>query len=330
MRARASNRRRRLCGLITFAGNAGVWAQRPGNTSRWAGPFRLTSALTSALATWSSSRACRRTPSGSFGQFAASMPLGFIGCRTYHPELFRTIIDPPRPLRWLFSRSWDRWLGRWHHVVKAAGNLGYGGANARVIRNWPTLLWSTCNPARILRNRGLPSTRAILAIVTTYRASSAPAANCTTRVIASPCAAMDRASRNSRTGLMPGPSFPPSETWRRHWPRPISIWWRVTQNISMRSSPPNSGTVISPVAKLSCLVSKARCWTNWPRPGNHRTMNTWSTARLSDRADERLEWLDRFLVGPLSCHGTFHETTSPHCRTLVRFGDGWRLRHCVR
>ena len=65
--------------------------------------------------------------------------IGIYWLQDYYPELFRTIIDPPRPLRWLFSRSWDRWLGRWHHVVKAAGNLGYGGANARVIRNWPTL-----------------------------------------------------------------------------------------------------------------------------------------------------------------------------------------------
>ena len=39
----------------------------------------------------------------------------------------------------LLDRAWRRQLGAWAHVVKAAGNLGYSGANAIVIRNWPTL-----------------------------------------------------------------------------------------------------------------------------------------------------------------------------------------------
>jgi hypothetical protein len=69
--------------------------------------------------------------------------IGVYWLQDYYPELFRTIIDPPRLFRWLFAKSWDRWLGKWQHVVKAAGNLGYAGPNSRVIRNWPTLVLPT-------------------------------------------------------------------------------------------------------------------------------------------------------------------------------------------
>lgn len=57
----------------------------------------------------------------------------------YHPELVRGLWEYPRPLRAAFSLGWDRYLAHWDHVVKAAGNLGYDGRNAQVIRNWPTI-----------------------------------------------------------------------------------------------------------------------------------------------------------------------------------------------
>jgi hypothetical protein len=57
----------------------------------------------------------------------------------YYPELLRTICDGPRAVRRPFARYWDRHLERWDRVVKVATNLAYDGANALVIRNWPTL-----------------------------------------------------------------------------------------------------------------------------------------------------------------------------------------------
>ena len=57
----------------------------------------------------------------------------------YYPELIRGIWDPPAIARRLVARVWDRHLGAWDHVIKVAGNIGYSGRNARVIRNWPTL-----------------------------------------------------------------------------------------------------------------------------------------------------------------------------------------------
>lgn len=57
----------------------------------------------------------------------------------YYPELVRGIWDPPSFARRPFAAFWNRHLTRWDHVVKAASNLAYSGANARVIRNWPTV-----------------------------------------------------------------------------------------------------------------------------------------------------------------------------------------------
>jgi len=36
-------------------------------------------------------------------------------------------------------RLWDRHLGRWDHVVKAAANIRCGRPDVVVIRNWNTL-----------------------------------------------------------------------------------------------------------------------------------------------------------------------------------------------
>lgn len=72
---------------------------------------------------------------------------GVYWLQDYYPELVRGLWQPPaRPLRWL-ARAWDRALARWDHVVKAAGNLGYHGPNARVIRNWNTLEPGAPRPA---------------------------------------------------------------------------------------------------------------------------------------------------------------------------------------
>jgi hypothetical protein len=61
----------------------------------------------------------------------------------YYPELVRGILDPPEPLRRLLARWFDGQLRRWARVVKIGANLGYEGENAVVIRNWPTVSFST-------------------------------------------------------------------------------------------------------------------------------------------------------------------------------------------
>ena len=65
--------------------------------------------------------------------------LGVYWLQDYYPELVRGVWDAPAPVRRLFDRYWTRELLGWPHVVKAAGNLGYHGPNATVIRNWNTL-----------------------------------------------------------------------------------------------------------------------------------------------------------------------------------------------
>jgi hypothetical protein len=57
----------------------------------------------------------------------------------FYPQLVRGVAPLPPPLTALLGAYWRRELRRWPQVVKAAGNLGYHGANARVIRNWPTI-----------------------------------------------------------------------------------------------------------------------------------------------------------------------------------------------
>ena len=64
---------------------------------------------------------------------------GIYWLQDFYPELIRGVVDFPLTLRRRFSEIWEGRLARWDDVVKAAGNLGYDGANARIIRNWPTL-----------------------------------------------------------------------------------------------------------------------------------------------------------------------------------------------
>ncbi len=64
---------------------------------------------------------------------------GVYWLQDFYPELIRGVIEIPPPVRRPFASAWRRRLAEWDDVVKAAGNLGYHGANARVIRNWPTL-----------------------------------------------------------------------------------------------------------------------------------------------------------------------------------------------
>lgn len=73
---------------------------------------------------------------------------GVYWLQDFYPELVRGIWDFPRPFRALLSSIWRAELGRWPHVVKAAGNLGYHGVNARVLRNWPTIELGDPQPAR--------------------------------------------------------------------------------------------------------------------------------------------------------------------------------------
>lgn len=65
--------------------------------------------------------------------------LGVYWLQDYYPQLVRGVWDAPAPLRRGLAWYWTRELRRWPHVVKAAGNLGYRGPNATVIRNWNTL-----------------------------------------------------------------------------------------------------------------------------------------------------------------------------------------------
>ena len=79
------------------------------------------------------------TTIGLIRQVQARGARGVYWLQDFYPELIRGVVDFPLPLRRRFSAAWVGRLARWDLVVKAAGNLGYDGANARVIRNWPTL-----------------------------------------------------------------------------------------------------------------------------------------------------------------------------------------------
>lgn len=64
---------------------------------------------------------------------------GVYWLQDFYPELIRSVWDGPAPVRRLLREFWNRELGCWDLVVKAAGNLAYDGQNAIVVRNWPTL-----------------------------------------------------------------------------------------------------------------------------------------------------------------------------------------------
>lgn len=65
--------------------------------------------------------------------------VGIYWLQDYYPQLIRGVWDAPEWLRRTLDRLWRRELRAWPRVVKAAGNLGYSGPNAVVIRNWNTL-----------------------------------------------------------------------------------------------------------------------------------------------------------------------------------------------
>lgn len=57
----------------------------------------------------------------------------------YYPDLLRGVWRYPEIIRRMLEAHWLHQLQQWNHVVKSGANLGYHGANATVIRNWPTL-----------------------------------------------------------------------------------------------------------------------------------------------------------------------------------------------
>jgi hypothetical protein len=74
--------------------------------------------------------------------------IGIYWLQDYYPQLIRAVWEAPRWLRRALERRWRKELGAWPHVVKAAGNLGYSGPNAIVIRNWNTVNPGDPLPAR--------------------------------------------------------------------------------------------------------------------------------------------------------------------------------------
>lgn len=65
--------------------------------------------------------------------------VGVYWLQDFYPELLRGLWDAPAVVRAAMARFWTAELRRWPRVVKAAGNLGYDGPNACVVRNWETL-----------------------------------------------------------------------------------------------------------------------------------------------------------------------------------------------
>ena len=78
----------------------------------------------------------------------ARRAIGVYWLQDFYPQLIRGVIDQPMFVRRRIRSLWARRLARWTHVVKAAGNLGYDGSNALVIRNWHTLELGPQRPAR--------------------------------------------------------------------------------------------------------------------------------------------------------------------------------------
>lgn len=74
--------------------------------------------------------------------------VGVYWLQDYYPQLIRGLWEPPAWVLKRMEKSWGRALASWNFVVKAAGNLGYEGPNARVIRNWNTLDPGAPRPAK--------------------------------------------------------------------------------------------------------------------------------------------------------------------------------------
>lgn len=73
---------------------------------------------------------------------------GVYWLQDFYPELIRGVVEYPLALRRSFAARWRAKIAAWDLVVKAAGNLGYQGPNARVVRNWPTLDLGAARPFR--------------------------------------------------------------------------------------------------------------------------------------------------------------------------------------
>jgi hypothetical protein len=73
--------------------------------------------------------------------------VGIYWLQDYYPRLLRGVWEYPEGISRLMSAGWNRALAAWTYVVKSAGNLGYHGPNARVIRNWNTLDVGAPRPA---------------------------------------------------------------------------------------------------------------------------------------------------------------------------------------
>lgn len=90
------------------------------------------------------------TTIGLIRQIHAKGARGVYWLQDFYPELIRGVVEYPSILRRRFAVSWRTRLAAWDVVVKAAGNLGYHGENARVIRNWPTVDLGEPRPFRPL------------------------------------------------------------------------------------------------------------------------------------------------------------------------------------
>lgn len=74
--------------------------------------------------------------------------VGIYWLHDFYPELIRGVVEFPGLFRRRLAAAWRLRLAAWDHVVRAAGNLGYDGPNARVFRNWPTLDLGAPRPFR--------------------------------------------------------------------------------------------------------------------------------------------------------------------------------------
>jgi hypothetical protein len=64
---------------------------------------------------------------------------GVYWLQDYYPDLLRGYAKFPRFVRNTLARHWNRLLRQWLRVVCISSNLSYEGANAVILRNWPTL-----------------------------------------------------------------------------------------------------------------------------------------------------------------------------------------------
>lgn len=153
-------------------------AHRTGKRGRIAGTFAEYRAVSAALEAYIGERVAAddlvvatTAPPTSIGLATAirrQRATAIYWLQDYYPEVVRGLFEYPGLFRRWLSTYWDARLRRWDTVVKAAGNLGYDGANAIVIRNWPTLSFSepvTAIPRTALYSGNLGYCHAINAFV---------------------------------------------------------------------------------------------------------------------------------------------------------------------